>query len=196
MPDWNVELTYTTGQHQAVTKSVTIKDVDKMELAKLAGIEECLKWGTDEGTIPAPAWEYWQDCRRKPMMLYEVLTELESRWQLTVNIQEDKPSTAAAEVPPARLSPPAKRNGASAPPTKPFDLQGTLLDHMEELKVRQREIASQRKSLDIEWAMNASSIEQIRRFFMSGQANKFRSKKKHGEVHHPVDSDGDTTNAK
>lgn len=179
MPDWNVELTYTTGQHQAVTKSVTIKDVDKRELAQLAGIEECLKWGTDEGTIPAASWEYWQECRHKPLMMYEVLTELETRWQLTVNIQQVMVPTVAAEVPPARLSPPAKRNGASAPPPAHREFKEMLADQLEFLQARQKELLTERKRLDAEYEENASSLTDIRNFLMV--STKGRKRKQEDE---------------
>lgn len=161
MPDWEVELTYTYGPHQTITKSVTVQDCP-LETAKAAGIAELLQWGQEQKSIPVAAWDYWQECRTKPMLVYEVMSELQSRWNISFVIKQ----AGTIPPPPPQERPRIATNGASPAQRRDLKLKDMLAEQFEFLQTRQREIALERKRLDDEWADNADALAQIRTFLM------------------------------
>src|SRR5215831_18398830 len=89
MSDWIIEISVAAGQGRAETRAAEVLDIDNPELAKVVGIEMCLKWADEDGSpIPRAALEYFQAARRSGgLMVWEVLTELEKRWGITSTIK-------------------------------------------------------------------------------------------------------------
>jgi hypothetical protein len=183
MPDYEIELTLTTGQNQAIIRSVIVEDARTPEIAKALGIDELLKWADEEGSpVPSAALEYWQNCRHNGnVMMYEVLSTLEANWQLSFIIKETSAATNVAVVtPPARPSRPQSRPAAhngTAAPRQPLDLKQMLAQQLDMLNERQKELAAERKRIDEEWADNTGSIADIRSYLMTSAIRRRRRRK-------------------
>lgn len=175
MPDFEVEMTLINSQRQTITKSVIIPDSER-NLANVLGIEECLKWSLEAGSeIPQSAYDYWLECKQTGGQLYEILTNLEANYGLTFNIKD---VTTRAEVPaPPTRSPQASKNGTSAPHRQPLDLQGLMLDQMEELKTRNRYIENEIRDLKAEFKANTEYISDIRNAVMALGISQAKRKK-------------------
>jgi hypothetical protein len=191
MPDFEVIMTKTTGRHEGKEISVTVQDVANRETAKVAGIGECLKSAeeSDSETFK-PALDYWMVARNTGYApLYEVLTELETAWNLTFVIKDVLP---AGLPPPAaaasrRVTPP-RQNGAAAPIPKQFDLKQMLAEQLTSLQERQKELSAQRKLLDAEYQQNAESLADIRNFLLVSAVHRAPRRRK-------VEANADTQNA-
>jgi len=171
MPDFEVEMTYTTEQHQAIVKSVTVQNCAKLELAKVMGIQGLLEWAEeDESPIPLEALDYcWSVRANGNVMVYEVLSELDTRWHLTFGIHEVREAPAVSWPAPSRPvspHPPAVTKAGAPPPRPAFDFKAMLADQLEFLQGRQKELTVSRKELEREWSENASAIADIRNFLM------------------------------
>jgi len=183
MPDWDIELCHTTGRGRADTRSVTVQDVTNPEMAKMLGINECLQWAKeDDSPIPSGALEYWEMARRTGnLQVYEVLSELESKWNLTFTIKPNLgiiaplPSSPPAPLP-HRTPSSVRQNGAPLPR---FNLKEQLAEQLSYLLERQKELKEERKRLDAEYEDNAASLADIRSFLMisAGRPRRARLKK-------------------
>ena len=139
MPDWDIELTHTLGRGNVATHLVTIEDVSQQGVAQIAGIEECLQWDA----VPEAARAYWRKAKMEGAMPYEVLTELESNWNLTFTCKEH------IDIPVVAIQPEARSNGRPTP-TVPQD-RASNLSLLDSLKQRYAEVIQERKRLDEEF---------------------------------------------
>ena len=187
MSDWIVEISHISRQGQADTRSVTVQDFDDPKVAKLAGIEECLKWANEEGSpIPHGVFEFWQVARRT-MADYEASTELENRYGITATIKPVQEVQVRPAEPPPRSQLQVVHSNGTTP--RPSSLTEMLQVQFESLIARQKDLLREKKRIDDEYETNAADISEIRSFLML-RAGREKKVRKHGIRTRHVDGEG------
>lgn len=164
MPDWIIEMTITTGQHEADSRSVTVENVARQEVAKIMGIEQCLLWGRDDGLVPAAALDYWRSAKSNGnVQVYEVLSALEANWALTFHVRpkgdDEQPAPQAQPRAPAQNGKPAVAQPVSSP-------QYNLNDLVSMFRARYDFLMAEQKRISTELAAMSQFVQKPKRRYV------------------------------
>lgn len=150
MPDYTIELSIATGEHKAWTTEVTVADAQR-NVALPMGMDECFNWCAESETpVPAAAIEYWREARKGAMQMYEIQTELASRWGISFTIKEKEatPPEIYREAPKTeqhnRVAT-SRRNGAS--PSHLPDLRTMLQERLGYLQQQEKTVGAEAQHL-------------------------------------------------